>query len=277
MRKPSGKRRVRSRDLAISTIEFTKRDLDAAPQPQKSFHLALGQVCNEVAILQSLLVQSSNGWQFGSRPEREVAVGTTFLMARLVSGKLHEAHALLNNQQNGRLLTQLWDSCPPRPGDDLLRQQSESARAHVNKYFGQPDALLRKVRNKLASHIDQSAMDEAYDRMPSEYTLADFHTRIRGTTFFGCADTVAALAVGALTGEDGELALSRLMSDLIEVSSALMDFAYGYMLVFCRTYLPREKFNEDAFVLRDVPDLERQRLNFFLRPSASRRRQTAAA
>jgi hypothetical protein len=142
----------------------------------------------------------------------------------------------------------------------------------LNRYFVNGDALLRKIRNKIAYHIDQEVLDGAYERLPRDWELVDFHSSVRGSTFFGCADNVAAVAISELLDKSIAEATSAMMDEVIEVSGWVSDFAYGYMVAFALTYLSGAVLRQNAVVLRDAPVADRNKLVFFMRPGPAARR-----
>lgn len=263
------KPRARRGELAVKVLSFTKAELAATPPAHLGFYLSLGQIVNEVTILQSLLLRSINAIT-GPRVVRETSLGIALLLTRTMCGKLVEAHKLINAQQNTRLLVELWDALPSTDYAQSVKASALEARTRLNKEMGPKSSLMRLVRNKLASHMDQQVLVDAFSSMPEEFELADFHTRMRGTTFFGVADTVAALAVSELTGVAPTDAVDRMAETARSAASDLQEFAEGFLVAFYLVHIGESRLRSaPEVVLNGLPELETARIGYFI---ASKRR-----
>ena len=188
-------------------------------------------------------------------------------LARQMGAQLHELKDIINSQVNGQLLAELWNASPMAEVDRGAREEGDEGRSRLNKYFGKADALLSKIRNKQAYHIDQKQMEIGFEHLPNDVAITEFHTRMRGTTFYGSADAVALYATAAL-GEmpDGFSAVQRLMAEANEVFGYAADFIEAYMLAFSVTYFGRDRMrNAPVEILKNVPLLNSSRLHFFFR------------
>ena len=156
---------------------------------------------------------------FAARGQRtRLPSALALFLTRACCGRLVEAHTAINSQKNGRLLDQLWSALPDDRTAREVRANAEAAKTRLNKELG-PGM-----------------------RVPLDLELADFHTGRRGTTFFGVADTVAALAVAELSGADDVLSgVSDMAQAVMSAVGDLQDFADGYLLAFYLVHLGEER------------------------------------
>jgi hypothetical protein len=269
-------RRLKRGELEVATLSLTKTELEALPREHLSFYLQLGQLMNEIAMLQSLLLRSLNGMQRGPRPVQETALGMMLFLTRGLCGRLVEAHEAINSKANGRLLTALWAALPNSENAKAVRSSAESGRSRFNKELGQNSSLMRLVRNKLAYHLDAAVLMSTFDKVPESYNLADFHTGLRGTTFFGVADTVAALAVAEFTAvEDPADGIGAMATTALRAVHDLQDFADGFLLAFYLVHLGEARLTEaPQMTLKNLPELQSATLGFYM---SSRRRTNGAS
>lgn len=259
-------------ELDVVILELTREELEAVPADQRSFYLFLGQLFNEVSMLQSLLFRSMKGTR-GPRPVQETGLGMTLFLTRAICGRAWEAYSVINSRSNGKLLGALWDALPDDPRAQHLRANAEAARSRLNTQLGSGRSLMRLVRNKLAYHLDQDVLDAAFLSIPSNYQLADFHTGLRGTTFFGVADTAAAAAVAQLIGTtDIEAAAAEMIEAATAAIGNLQDFADGYLVAFYLAHFGIERLNAASSVrLRGLPEVETASLGFYMASKTQRR------
>jgi len=265
IRKP----RLKHGELGVHVLRFSRDELAAVPAVHRSFYLLMGQFNNELTILQGLTLQAVQSVR-GPDTVREPTLGMMLFFVRLMSGRLYELWQTINSRENGKLLDELWQTDVMRNIDQSPYDAGIAGRKQLNKYFGR-GALLGKIRNKLAYHLDQSQMDEGFALLPNDISLSDFHTGIRGTTFFGAADTVTLYAIAHLAELDDALdAAKRLVDEALKAFVAAVDFIEAYLAAFTISFYGLERFASMPIeVLRDAPVVGSTRLHFFLRPKKS--------
>ena len=267
-------RRLKRGELEVATVRFDRGELLAVPRPHLSFYLQLGQLMNEVSMLQSLLVRSLNGMKKGPRAVQETSLGMMLFLTRALCGRVVEAHQAINTKENGRLLSELWKALPLSARAAEVRTSAEAGRSRLNKALGPNSALMRLVRNKLAYHLDADVLLSAFDAMPPDFDLADFHTGLRGTTFFGVADTAAALAVSQFTTHDNAIeALSAMANGVLGAVADLQDFADGFLLAFYLVHVGEDRLlNAQRTTLKNLPEVESASLGYFMSSKSHRTR-----
>lgn len=260
------RQKLRRGELEVATLELHKDELTAIPATHLAFYLQVGQFMNEIAMLQSLLVRTINGMNTGPRPVQETNLAMVLFLTRSLCGRVYEAHKAINLPSNRQILAELWDAPPATPQALEVRANAELGWTRLNKKLGPKSSLLRLVRNKLAYHLDESVLMKSFEAIPASYRLADFHTGIRGTTFFGVADTVVALAVGHLTSpDDVEAGVEQMASVALSSVLDLQDFGDGFLLAFYLAYIGEDRLEQaPSETLTGLPDLGRARLGFYL-------------
>jgi hypothetical protein len=116
----------------------------------------LGQLANDINLLQKQLIFAVNGFGVGSEPEHQASVAQAMLAQRLLAGRLNEAYEFIRTAEC---------HAATRDYEASLPDEWRAARKSLNAYFG-ADNLIRRLRNKLAFHFDVKATREAYDTVP---------------------------------------------------------------------------------------------------------------
>ena len=268
-----GPLRLKRGELNVTVLRVSKDELAAAPKDHRSFYLLLGHIANEVMMLQSLLMRSLHGIR-GPQPVAETGLGMALFLTRVACGRLYEAYKLVNTKENGRLLEDLWSRLPATREGERLKREALQGRDSLNRLFGQGGALMPIIRNKLAFHLDQTLLDKAFDSLSPDTELADFHTGQHGTTFFGVADTVAAVAVGHLAGAKTPLeGVQRMADEAIQAVSFLQMFVDGYLLAFSLAFLDLQHKEGETIRLQGLPEVGYASIGFFLASTLHQRRR----
>ena len=263
--------RLKRGEMRLHEVSMSKEAFDQAPDEHKRLYLVLCQIVNKIMILQSLTKQAFNGMK-GERAAQEVALGTGFLLLRILSGRLYESYLIISKESNRVIFDKLCDMVTDNT-DRTIVTNGKNACENLRSYFEKPGSLLNRIRNKLAFHLDEKVLLEGANLLKDDqWPLVDFHAGTRGHTFFGGCDTVAAAAVSHLLGvENAADGTSAMMVDSMSIASAVGDFAEAFMLAFMVNYLANGYTSRKMVVLKDVPDFDRAQLHFFLTISAQTR------
>ena len=222
-------------------------------------------------MLRVLIIQALNGSK-GPRAVRETGLGLAFMLARFLAGRIHEAWDLVRKASVAEAFAEHLQAIPVDDREDIAIEVAAARRA-VQTYFDQPSPLLTKVRRKLAFHQDRSAVVGAYDLLPDDFNLIDFHTGVRGSTFYGAADTLAALAASHLMGSaDPSEGQSRLVQDAPHIGGELETIIDGYLVAFYAKYLGLERFRGGHTILSGLPSGTSAKAVFFVDDRAMRHR-----
>jgi hypothetical protein len=154
---------------------------------------------------------------------------------------------------------------PPADAAEFLVEVTQ-ARDAVIAYFDEPANLMKKVRNKVAFHHDRATVVGAYNLVPDDLDLVDFHTGTRGSTFYGVADTIAALSISHLIGsEDPAEGQRRLSHEATRLSGLLENIIDGYLVGFAARHIGLERFRvEPSVTLRGLASGAKAKLAFYV-------------
>ena len=213
----------------------------------------LGQLANDINLLQKQLIFAINGFHVGSEPEHQASVAQAMLAERLLAGRLNEAYEFTRSARC---------HAATRDYEADLPDEWRVARKSLNTYFG-ADNLIRRVRNKLAFHSDVTTTREAYDTVPPAEPMVDYVTLHQGNCLWGSSDVLMGFAMISLAGEaDPALALQKIADDLIRVASLLLTYIRHAQMSFVETYFPEKSLTEAPTYLNG-PNLMQARVPFY--------------
>lgn len=256
--------------LTIYIVRFTKDELMRVGEQQRALYLQLSQLSNETFMLYNFLIHCMNGMQHEPEEERtgplkESSLGMILFAARLLAGRLYEARNDINGAENNAAVEELWAALPNRREDDQLVDEARKARIALNSYFGS-GSLLGRVRNKLAFHADKRLLLAAFNEMPADIALSEFHSYHRGTTFMGIADTVTSIAVAKLAGKDNIMdGADVLMDDIVKAVGHFSSWVHAYFMAFTVSNFGPERLRDAQKVeLSGLETHDTARATFFL-------------
>jgi hypothetical protein len=191
----------------VYPLRLTRKDFDRVPEQERLVYLLLGQVANDINLLQKQLVFATQAFGEGSEPEHHAAVAQAMLTERMFAGRLNEAYEFMQSECNRTM----------KSYEASLPDEWRDARKGLNAYFN-TDNLIRRLRNKQAFHMDLNTTREAYALVPPDEPMVDFVTLHQGDCLWGSADTLANFAMVSLVGvPDIGVALRRIAADLIGI------------------------------------------------------------
>lgn len=258
------RKRLRRGETEIRIIPLTKRDFLNVDSEDRNLFFMAAQTLNELAMLRAITLQALENDR-GHRVVQETSLAMAFMSGRFLAAKVVEGWVkLFEKQKNAKRFEALWSQLPAGDGNEQMREDVEAARAELTEYFAQEDALLRRVRNKLAFHLDATPISEAFDLIEDDFSLSDFHTGVRGTTFYGGADSLIAVAASALAGDnDPTRGMHLIVEDSSRLSEALGTVIDGYLVSFVLAHLGVERLHVPPTTVRYLPDGVRCRLGFY--------------
>lgn len=262
MKRPS----LKSHQLAVRRFKVTKHDYQTIDPDERVLFFMLAQTSNEIGMLHAILMQALNGVRdHHPRPVRETSLGMALFMARLMTNRLCEGWTVISKVKTVKLFDQLWTDVPPNPANREIYGQAIEARDRLSVYFGQSDNLLTKVRNKLASHIDRATFSGAFDIAPTDLDMSDFHTGLVGTTFFGGADSLQAIAVSHLIGsQDSAEGNNQLLAQVSAIAEDLKTFIDGFSVAFIVSRFGASGLGGDPQILSNLPKARHSRVHYFM-------------
>jgi hypothetical protein len=147
----------------VYPLRFTRADFDQVPEQERLVHLMLGQLANDINLLQKQLIFAISGLGEGSEPEHHAAVAQAMLTERMFAGRLNEAYQFVQTTDCNRAMKSYEADLP---------EEWREARKNLNAYFN-ADNLIPRLRNKLAFHMDVETTREAYATVPPNEPMVD--------------------------------------------------------------------------------------------------------
>jgi hypothetical protein len=170
--------------MEVHRVNLTKERLAAMPTAERTALLLLGHACNEINVLSKLILMArkqSHAIQFVDHVE----AAQTFVLMRLLIGKLHEAWEFFKArlQADAQIRSKYLSA---------LSNEASEALKELNKHFGQ-GSVLTKIRNKISFHYkDEDNLTETnFQRLPASESWEFFLCRSIGNSFYFASELVA--------------------------------------------------------------------------------------
>lgn len=258
--------------IAITEVNFSKADFEKIDEAERTLFFMAAQTANEIAMLRSIILQALQN-EKGPKAVRETSLGIAFMCARILAGRVTEGwEKLLSETKVARIVDGILSALPDNPLASEIRQEVSEARARLTAYFARPTPLLRRVRNKLAFHMDAPAVKGAFDLLPEDFPLVDFHTGSRGSTFFGSADSLIAVAISHLAEtSEPSAGIGQLVEESNRVGEDLETVIDGFLMAFiAERFGPERLRGPPQKIIKYSPIGSRSRLGFYFDTAALR-------
>jgi len=173
--------------MGVHRIKIDRAKLAAMPETERVLLLLLAHASNELNVLTKLILMMRKD-DPPSPIIDHVEAGQTFILMRLLIGKLHEAWELLRArvQKDHAISTKFLPKLPSDAATALMA---------LNKHFGQGSALTA-IRNKMSFHYtDKENLTEAnFQQLAAAEPLQFYLTATVGNCFYHAGELVAQLS-----------------------------------------------------------------------------------
>lgn len=216
--------------MGVYKTVLTKRQLASMPSEDRKLFLVLGNVVNEVSLLQKLMAMRRRT----VAPSKAVEIvenGQVTILMRVLVGKLHEAHRFFQScVQGDRALRERYRIAGDWEGKALLKQ--------LNSKFGTL-SLLTRMRNKLSFHyVDEDGLVEAsFQALPEDEEWSMYLGDVVANSFYQMSEMVvmrAAIDMVDLEPVEGERIeaskLPVLLDEVLEVAGIVMELSQMLMV-----------------------------------------------
>lgn len=226
--------------MKIRTIQLSKTDLQLFPDSERLLVFVGGHIRNEVACLEKLLLRAVHT-DSASQMESDGNVSQSFLLLRLLAGKLYEGRRFLKKNFDDKLASAYAKVLPK---DDL------NAYADLKSYFDQSPPIIKLIRDRLAFHYATDGILHAIDGLDDDEVLRIYITNVRINAFYGASDRLVTEAMLAtVDGTVGIDAVRVLTCEISEVARKFNSFMDAAITEALRRNLP-------AAVFEDAPESE---------------------
>jgi hypothetical protein len=218
--------------MEIYRAVLDRAKLAAMPENERTLLLLLGHASNEINVLSKLILMMRKD-DPPSLVFDHVEAGQTFILIRLLIGKLHEAWELFRTRVQS----------DPAISKTYLPQLTPGANAALQalkRHFGQ-GSVLTAVRNKVAFHYsDKEGLTEAsFQALPPGEPLQFYLSKTVGNTFYHASELVVQLSAISLmpvppaapgdTASAESRAFAALCGEIITVSGHMTEL-FGEMI-----------------------------------------------
>jgi hypothetical protein len=174
--------------MEVHRVNLTKARLATMPAADRTALLLLGHASNEINVLSKLILMARKQPPAIQLVDH-VEAAQTFVVMRLLIGKLHEAWELFKTRiQADATIRSKYLAGLTAEGSQALKE--------LNKHFGQ-GSVLTKIRNKISFHYkDEDNLTEAnFQRLPAAEQWEFYLCRSIGNTFYFASELVSQAGV----------------------------------------------------------------------------------
>ena len=177
--------------MEVHHIELDRTKLAAMPETERVLLLLLAHASNEINVLTKLILMMRKD-DPPSPIIDHVEAGQTFIIMRLLIGKLHEAWEMFKNRVQS-------DSTIAARYIPRLRTEAATALQSLNRHFGQGSALTA-IRNKISFHFsDKENLTETnFQQLAQSEPLQFYLSKTVGNSFYHAGELVAQLSAISL-------------------------------------------------------------------------------
>lgn len=197
-------------EIELFTLQYSKADLEAAPEEERVFYLMITQLSNDLQILWKQVILAL-GNPATSEIDGQAASTVAMLNLRLLCGRLSEG---------GQTLHHVFDKIRPKY-EAAFDDETKQAVASLYSLFQDRDNLLKRVRDKVGFHADRKETLDAFRQLSDETALGDYLARTINNTLYWSAAVINDAVLRNLTGLDQAPALNSVMSTA-QLASALL-------------------------------------------------------
>ena len=213
--------------IVVHSIGYTKADLDAAPPEEKTFYLMAGSVANDLAMLNKALLATVATPDHGHRISSQGISTGLFLILRMLSGRLVEAHKL----------TSSFSQMIKKRYLDELSAEARDSFYDIHKYFSGKRSLLLEVRDSLAAHHLRENVEQSYASLDDGHDLGDYLSEHVGNTLYYTAELLHYETLTNLSSLPHSVAIEKWIDDATKQSANFGTFLHGFAYVFAQRFL----------------------------------------
>lgn len=227
--------------VAVYPFRYSKGDLDAAPEAERTFYLMLCHLVNDTTFLQKVMLTALNG---RDRDEATVAATTAvaLTMLRLLAGRVREGFQLIQES---------WSP--------IAKAYPEIEKGHayikdIRRYFNTRDNAIHRLRNDAGFHESPDHVRKAFDSVEANAEMVDYLTIHQGNTVYYGADLIRAIAMQHVVEyPDLKTMLEKIPIEVATVAALFRDFANEFVPAFWQRYIPHLLKQKREDIETDVP------------------------
>jgi hypothetical protein len=246
--------------IQVYRIPVPKERLRAMPKDERVLLLLLGYVANQVSMLQKLLTFATNRTP-AEELEQHASGAQTQMLVRLTVGALNEAWELVR--------TRFIENTMAQDYLNRLDPAGQKAFTALKRQFGGSN-LLNKIRKNYAFHYPYSDdVERAFESICNDPELGGllnlYFSRHGFNSLFLLSDLVFIQGIAEIAGTpDFEAAQKKLMGEMSNASSNLVEFAKAFTAAAWIKHVRQEMVAKDIVQVNDAPNIDDVWLPFFV-------------
>lgn len=258
--------------IEVYRVDLTKEKLEAMPPKERQLLLLLGHAANEINVLQKLIKMTTpgnSGLAFVSHAE----TGQSFILVRVLIGKLHEAWELFKNRFQSE--SDINSKYVPK-----LSTEAANATDSLKKYFGKNKALT-DIRKCLSFHYSdkKNLIEKSFQEISGDDKLKFYLSEKPENSFYHASERVVLGSIIGLTMTeqgDGESHIDYCGRAIGDILDQTIDVSRQIMVLFeqCITEIFSEYFPDvdcgNPIGAFSPPSLSSIHIPFFFDPDATR-------
>ncbi|MCL4559792.1 MAG: hypothetical protein M1281_04145 [Chloroflexi bacterium] len=208
--------------MKIFSAKFDKAELIAVPSEEQSFFFGLAHLVNEMNALEKLVLWSEMT-PAATDIDRNGQVSLTFLLLRLLAGKLNEGNGLLQNKFHSTKWSKQYVG--------QLSADGSKALSEIKKYFGRAN-LVKHIRNNSAFHYSPEEMAAILPTVPEDLELYLSDGGTANSLYYFAEVLVNRAILNHINSADHQAAYRTLVRDLTTLAHSFLVLAEALMVVF---------------------------------------------
>jgi hypothetical protein len=252
--------------IEVYSVVYTVEELKAVPKRERTFFLAMTGLANDVQTLNKQLIMARD-FKDENRIVQQGAHSVAMLNARMLAGRMYEGWK--NIADHYPKISDIYDA--------RLSQKAAQARQSLTQYFKpvpavgevkSPPSLLEMVRHKFGFHSELGIISKNFDAFPNDAEMGEYICRTMGNTLYFSAELIHLQILSGLCGrpEDPIAALDRLITEAMEVTRWVNDFAFGFVHAFLTLHFDNKlkAIPENLEQIHDQPNFKDLKIPYFV-------------
>lgn len=216
------------KSLKLFRVTVSKAKFDKIPEPERMLFIRFGHVIDEINTLLRLFLWSAQIENLKTE-ERNARVAQSIVVARVLTGKLYEAHGLIKRHYFGDKISKEYNP--------LLDDSTRNDLRLLKRYFSKAN-LINTVRNRYAFHYLHDELVESLNQIPPKDDFVFYLSQDNRNSLFCSADVIVrnAMLEAIIPGQPDE-AQKKLEEETVTVTGWLLSFLNWYMYTVMARYL----------------------------------------
>jgi len=249
--------------MDIGELTITKRDLERIPDKDRIFFLQMLNLITEINVFQKLLLYSMRYPRNNVQKIAKAQISLNLLF--VLAGKLFEGWKLIDKRKpkKGERKKGFSKNWFPKKYKSLLSHDGNKHLNQLEQYFGNPNNIIKKIRNKISHHFDSEIIRKHFPSTTIKEIslyLPKYIGEIFSTSNYITLD-------GFFTQIDPNQAKAFriVVGDVLSVSKNFGELIGDYVGIIREKYLKNAKF--ETLSIPDPKPTDKMHLTFFSIPS----------